>query len=82
MKIRYRCTPCGVDSELDVRDRNEGEDLKSYMTDIAGVVGAVHRLEKPGCEYGKVDLLLPVTPEGKIGGYRVPEFIDDAKPIE
>jgi len=79
MKIRYRCIPCDVDRELDVRERKEGETIEAFVSDIVSTVGFVHKLENPTCDHGQVDLLLPVTPEGKIGGYRVPESIEAAK---
>lgn len=79
MKIRYRCNLCKADRELTVRDRKDYEKLERFMDDVSRVVGISHSMSNPDCRADKFDLLMPMTPDGKIGGSKVPDSISEVE---
>lgn len=72
MRVWFTCQGCSAkNAPVDVPDREQGEDLGSWMEKLQRAVGAAHQEFSPGCRTRKCDLRIPV-PEGTTQVGRLP----------
>ncbi len=68
-KILFNCKKCGKDKHpFFVRDRRKDEDILSYMNELREEMAVSHSLSSPGCDSRVLDLMIPVSKEGFVGG--------------
>lgn len=63
MKVLLKCKCTDGEVGLDLRDRNEGEDIRDYMEHVQGEVGRWHQFR--GCPATTLEYLKMPVVEGK-----------------
>lgn len=65
IKAGYICRVCGIDTtDVDVRQRCDGEGIENYTYHVNRICGSDHALRSPLCRTKALDLKLPVTQNG------------------
>lgn len=65
LKAGYICHKCGLDvTDVQVREREETEDIENYVHHIARMCGENHKIQSPYCHAIQFDLKIPMTDKG------------------
>lgn len=63
--IKYFCPICKTWNELEIPERNDGQDIVDFIENhVMPRVALAHLSKKPGCHKGRIDLMIPDSPKG------------------
>lgn len=70
IQIPYKCACMPAEAIVEVRYRNQGEDMLAYMEIVVGTIGADHRKRSPLCQAQAMEYAKLPAPENApfIGG--------------
>ncbi len=64
VKGGYRCTLCGADRLIDVRERAKDEGIENFVYHVRRMSGDDHRRVSPHCRATELDIKLPMSSNG------------------